>query len=311
MAGQMTLERQAVLVTGASGFIGSHLCAKLMDMGAIVHGVSRSERGSEANGMRWWTSSLQEEDKVIGLLKAVKPDIIFHLSACVTGSRDPSVILPTFRSNLASTVTLLAALRQTGCGRVVLAGSMEEPLSGGTEPSSISPYAASKWAGSTYGRMFHALYGLPIVILHLFMVYGPGHLDPKKLVPYVTLSFLKNEVPGLSSGKRQADWVYIDDVVDGLVAGARVAGIAGQTFDIGTGTLTSVSGIVERLRVLTKTNVLPLFGAQADRPYENVRVADVTRSCERLGWKSRVDVGDGLRRTVDWYRERTRKGDIA
>jgi UDP-glucose 4-epimerase len=318
----MTVKGKSVLVTGAHGFIGSHLCAKLRDQGANVHGVSRAEhpagfrRGLGGDGstvvgdVTWWTSSLQDEEEIGGLLRSIKPDIVYHLSGCVTGSRDGAVVLPTFRSNLVSTVTLLAALQKVGCERIILAGSMEEPAPGRTDPASVSPYAASKWSSSIYGRMFYALYGLPVVIPQIFMVYGPGQRDLKKLVPYVTVSFLKNEDPQLCSGSRQVDWLYIDDAVDGFVACGGAADIAGQTLDIGSGTLMSVRGVVETLRLLTGTDASPHFGSQADRPFEIVRAADANDAFERLGWKSQVNVEEGLRRTVAWYQKRIRNGEI-
>ena len=82
-----------------------------------------------------------------------------------------------------------------------------------------SPYAAAKWAASGYGRMFHELYGAPVVILRPFMTYGPGQA-PSKLIPAVTLSLLRGERPKLSSGKARADWVYIGDVIEGFIAAA-------------------------------------------------------------------------------------------
>jgi nucleoside-diphosphate-sugar epimerase len=309
MPDQVTIAKKRVLVTGAGGFIGSHLCGKLKILGAEIHGISRAERPKVTNDMTWWTSNLQEEDEVHGLLKSIKPDIVYHLSSCVSGSRDPAIVLPIFRSNLVSTVTLLTALEKIGCERVVLAGSMEEPDSSQTDLSSISPYAASKWASSIYGRLFHTLYDLPVVILHVFMVYGPGQMDLKKLVPYVTLSFLRNEAPKLSSGSRQVDWIYIDDVVEGFISSAQAAGISGHTLDIGSGVLTSVHGIVEELRGLTRTSARPDFKALDDRPFENVRTADVKSSFELLGWRTQVSVQEGLRRTVSWYHEQLSKGE--
>ena len=297
-----------VLVTGASGFIGTHLCKRLRGIGAEVHGVSRAKRLSGSKDIKWWKSNLRQEAEVCELMKLIKPDIVYHLSGCVTGSHNSEMVLPTFHSYLVSTVNLLTALNAVGCERIILVGSMEEPAPHQTNLSSISPYAASKLASSLYGRMFHALYHLPIVILHVFMVYGPGQMDVQKLVPYATISFLKNTAPKLTSGRRQIDWIYIDDVIDGLVASAQATEISGYTIDIGSGTLTTVRRVVEELADLIKTSIEPEFGALDDRLHEFVRAADIKTSFDLLGWKSKVDLKDGLGHTVRWYANQIGRG---
>jgi nucleoside-diphosphate-sugar epimerase len=136
------------------------------------------------------------------LLGTRKPDIVFHLAGCAAGARDPRLVIPTFQSNLATTVNILMATGEYGTSRVVLPGSFEEPEEATVSPS--SPYAASKWAASTYARMFHSLFGTP------------------ELVPYTILSLLRGKSPRLSSGRRKVDWIYIDDVIDGLLLLAQI-----------------------------------------------------------------------------------------
>ena len=100
------------------------------------------------------------------------------------GAPDLQHVLPAFQSNLQTTVNLLVSLAEVGCARMITTGSLVEPEEGlRTIPN--SPYAAAKWAASDYARMFHALYGFPVAIARVFMVYGPGQLDETKLVPYV------------------------------------------------------------------------------------------------------------------------------
>jgi nucleoside-diphosphate-sugar epimerase len=151
--------------------------------------------------------------------------------------------------------------------------------------------------------MFHALYGLDVVILRVFMVYGPGQNDLQKLIPYAIQRLLRGESPKLSSGQREVDWIYVDDVVEGFLAAARANGVAGQTVDIGSGTLESIRAVVERLgRQINPT--IPLhFGALTDRPLEQVRVADTKRSQAMIRWRPTVSLDDGLTRTVDFYRQ--------
>jgi UDP-glucose 4-epimerase len=292
-----------VLVTGGTGFIGSHLVARLAQTGAEVHAVSRQDVPHAAKMVRWWQADLAELAAVQGLVRAVRPAVIFHLASHVAGARDLALVIPTFASNLTSTVNLLTAAAEIGDARVVLAGSMEEPESGAEVP--CSPYAAAKFAASGYARMFHALFGLPVVTLRLFMVYGPGQRDLNKLVPYVILSLLRGEPPRLMSGDRAVDWIFVADVVDALMAAARARGIDGARIDVGSGELVTVKEIVERLVAIINPGVEPRFGAVPDRVHERISVADVRRSQSLLGWQPSMLLDGGLRRTVDWYRATT------
>jgi nucleoside-diphosphate-sugar epimerase len=165
----------------------------------------------------------------------------------------------------------------------------------------------TKWASSAYARMFHALYRLPVVILRVFMVYGPAQRDMRKLMPYVVLSLLKGDVPKLTSGQRPVDWIYVDDVVEALLASGLAGHVEGETIDIGSGKLETVKTVVEQLVRLIGSDVAPAFGASPDRPLEQVRVADTKLAEELLGWTPQVPLDEGLKRTVAWYEQNLRE----
>jgi len=281
MTSNTPLAGRRALVTGASGFIGSALCRQLSQTGMEVHGVSRTERAATDYCAHWRSCRLDDIESVRALFKAARPDFVFHL---------------------ASTVNLLTAATELGCQRILLASSLEEPEPGPGDPIPSSPYAAAKFAASAYGRMFHALYHTPVTILRLFMVYGPGQLDLRKLVPYVTLSLLKGQTPELSSGVRKVDWIYVDDVVAGYLAAATAKGVEGSTIDLGSGRLDTVRTVVEELVGLINPRVQPLFGSIPERALEQVRRANVEESFHRLGWRAQVGLREGLGRTAAWYR---------
>jgi nucleoside-diphosphate-sugar epimerase len=288
-------------VTGASGFIGSRLCTVLAAAGAEVHGISRKAR--DTDGVRWWNGDLAEPGFASRVLAAVHPDWVFHLAGLPSGSRELSAVRETLKDDFLTTVEVLIAACEHGRPRVVLGGSMEEwsPEDPGHVPS--SPYSAAKSAGSAYARMFHGLYDLPVVHLRIFMVYGPGQPDRTKLVPYTIETLLRGDAPQLSSGTRQVDWIYVDDVVHGLIAAALADGVEGQTLDLGSGTEVSIAELAELLAHLVGGPSAPSLGARPDRPLERRRVADVARARELMGWQPTTSLEDGLARTIRWLRD--------
>lgn len=290
-----------ILLTGAAGFIGWHLCCRLSALGLEIHATSRHERPRLDGEPVWWQADMADFAAASRIFSAVKPDIVVHLAGMTGARADRDLVLPAYHSLATSTVNVLMQASQHACRRVILFGSLNEPVPTLQAPTPTSPYAAAKWIGSAYGRMFHALYGTPIVNLRPFMTYGPAQARAK-LVPSVTLSLLKGESPHLSSGRVRGDWVYIDDVVDAFIIAVATPGIEGQTFDLGTGLLTSQRALVETLLAVMASQVIPQFGAIPDRPHEQEIVADTAPAFERLGWRATTSLEDGLRKTAAWYK---------
>jgi nucleoside-diphosphate-sugar epimerase len=135
------------------------------------------------------------------------------------------------------------------------------------------------------------------------MVYGPGQEDRTKLVPATALAFLRGEPPRLASGRRPVDWIYVDDAVAGLAALGAAPSVEGERIDLGSGRLVTIREVVEKLGAIAGARVEPLFGALPDRPGERPRAADVAATRRRLGWAPAVELDEGLRRTVDFYRK--------
>lgn len=306
--GDPGLKGKRVLVTGGRGFIGSALCRRLEDTGAKVYTVSRTPPRDQSGDLDL-VGDLTSIDETRKIFRNVQPNHVFHLASHVVGIRSPDVVLSTYHNNLTSTLNVLVAAHGNHCERVILTGSLEEPMPSHDWPVPSSPYAASKLAAGAYGRMFYALFGLSIVILRVFMVYGPGQRDEKKLVPYVITSLLRGEKPSLMSGQRAVDWVYVDDVVEAFMHAATASGADGATLDVGTGNLVSVRDVVERLFVLLKSSSLPEFGGIPDRPMEQTCRADVAKTGALIHWAPKVPLDEGLQFTIDWYRNRVHKAD--
>jgi len=291
-----------ILVTGATGFIGSRLVDRLCDGGAEVHAVSRSHQPEEVRDIRWWRIDLEDDAAVVRLFASIKPEVVFHLGGHVTGRPSPELVMPTLKANLITTIGVLEAARRVGCSRVVLPVSSTEPELGPDEDPPTSPYAASKWASWGYTRMFHSLWDVPAVLLRTTMVYGPGQSDPRKLIPAVVTSLLDGSMPRLSSGGARYDWVYIDDVIDAMLLAASAPGFVGETVEVGSGDLVSVRAVVERLGQVAAPGVACVFGEVPDRPSPPPRAADAARTQKLLGWRADTGLDEGLERTVAWFR---------
>jgi nucleoside-diphosphate-sugar epimerase len=302
MKDQSLISDQKVMVTGASGYIGPHLCHRLLHIGANVFAVSRTSPSITNKRLQWYQTDLSDFKAVQKLLKHTKPDVIFHLAGYAVGGREIGLVLPTFHSNLTSTVNLLIGVTEFGSKKIILSGSLEEPDEGTGEQVPSSPYAAGKWAASGYARMFHRLYGTPIVNLRLFMTYGPGKQAPNKLVPYVIKSLLNQKAPKLSSGQREIDWIFIDDVIDGIITSAEADDVLGCTIDIGSGKAVSIQNLVQKLIGIIDPKMKALYGALAERPIEQVKVADMQSTYKKIGWKPTISLDEGLAKTVEWYR---------
>jgi UDP-glucose 4-epimerase len=290
------LTGRRTLVTGGAGFIGSRLCTRLQMIGAEVYATSRRSSPPQ-NGAHWLQADLADLDAARAAVKVSRPDVVFHLAGRVEGGRELELVAPILRDSLIGTVNLLSAAAEQGCNRVVIAGSMEEPV--GDDASPPSPYAAAKSAASLYARMFRTLYSLPVVLLRIFMVYGPGQQEPR-LIPYVIGSFARGEQPRLTSGTRAIDWVYVDDVVEAFVAAARADGVEGPPIDVGSGTRVTIRELVGTIAAKMGTEMEPVFGAFPDRPLETSNVADLSRAEHVLGWRPATSLEDGLERTIAW-----------
>lgn len=306
LGGELPLRR--VLITGASGFIGAHLADALAGAGVHVVGTSQQVRQvgrvgqarhvGSGSGPTWLAGDLSDPGFAEECMNSANPDAVFHLAGTVTGSRALEQVLPTYHSLLTSTVNLLSAAAGWGDPVVVLVGSLEEPDRGSTAPAN-SPYAAAKEASRRYAEMFHSLFGTRVVNTRVAMAYGPADPNHARLVPYLIDCFRRGDLPRLSSGGRKADWIYIDDVVRGLVAAATCPHAVGGTIDVGTGVTSSVRDVVA---LIARTMGVPGdgdWGSLPDRADERRTPADVAATARRCGWTFAVDLDEGIRRTVE------------
>ncbi len=307
------------LVTGAAGFIGSTLVDRLLADGHSVVGVDDLSSGNSTNlgqaerhdVFEFVKADIVDAD-LTGLLSDTKPEVIFHLAAQISVSR--SVDEPQFDAsvNVVGTVRLAEAARQAGVRKIIHTSSggsvygvpPEYPTNEETPVNPSSPYAASKVCGEVYLKMYRNLHGLDSSYIAPANVYGPRQ-DPHGEAGVVAI-FARALLAGkptkiFGDGSDTRDYVFVDDVVDGFV---RVAGEAGggERFNVGTGVETSTRQL---------HSAIALAAGKPDEPeFHPPRLGDIRRSCldvtrakNVLGWAPRVQLVDGVSRTVDYFRQ--------
>ena len=291
-----------ILVTGATGFIGWHLCSSLVALDAEVHGLSRSADAAKmAPGCQAWAVNLSDIKAVRSAIAHIQPQLIYHLAGLVTARQELDLVLPMLENNLVGTVHLLQAVAETGGSPIVVASSSEELSATSLDRTPNSPYATAKTAGTMYARMFHKVYNLPVTVAQLFMSYGPRQASTK-LIPYAIGAFLRGENPQLSSGDRVCDFVYVGDIVRGLLKAGIYPNLSGQTVALGTGKGTRIREVIELIAELLGSPIKPEFGAMRDRIGEQPQVADIT-TWQMLDWQPLWQLQDGLIETLAWYRK--------
>jgi nucleoside-diphosphate-sugar epimerase len=307
-----------VLITGATGFIGGLLAQRLAQAGAALWtGVLPGEAPERVAALPLHAEriavEMRDADSVRKVLAAAAPEVIFHLAAVGVSDRgvDPELVLAV---NTGGVVHLLEALRTTAgngeCApRVVLVGTCYEYGANGSSDFDLclDPfdfYAASKIAAWAFGRAYWRVCGLPVVTVRLFQVYGPGQ-PAHTLVPAAISAALAGRDFPMTLGEQQRDFVYVEDVVEGLLAAALAPGVEGQALDLGTGMAHALRQVVEQIWALAGGTGQVLAGALPYRRGEALAlVANAARAAELTGWRAHTDLEDGLRQTIHEYATR-------
>lgn len=293
----MNYAGKTILITGAGGFLGRHLTYRTAAAGCAVHCVARARPSGAGGNIRFHSVDLRDAGETCALFRAVKPDVVFHFASASGGSKDLDNVLPHLQNDIDTTVNCLVAAQKAGTGRIIIPGSTDEPaLGSSTIPD--SPYAMAKTTCVNFGKMFHNLYGTPVVICRIFMAYGPGQKS-RKVLHYIIRSMLAQEPPQLSSGARMVDWVYIDDTIDALMLSGLASGVEGKTLEIGSGELVSINEIARKVQRLIPNS--PPAEAGAEPFYGSVRAADLDAAARYIQWSPKTSLDSGLRATVQWY----------
>jgi len=309
------------LVTGGAGFIGSHVCERLLDTGHAVWAFDdlnnfydpqikrRNLRDlqSLARPFEFTHGDLTDRAALDELFGGVKFDQVIHLAARA-GVR-PSLAEPALyqRVNVEGTVNVLEAARTTGVKKITIASSSsvygvnaKVPFAEG-DPifSAISPYAASKLACEALGHVYHPIYGLDVVMLRFFTAYGPRQRPDLAIHKFAKLIQAGKPIPVFGDGSTARDYTYISDIVDGVLACTRQT-FGYEIFNLGESQTVELSRLIELLEEnLGKKAIIDWQPTQpGDVPQT---FADITKARELLGYDPQTKIEEGLKKFSAWF----------
>ena len=314
----MDWKSKKVLVTGAGGFIGSHLAEKLVALGsdvqAFVRYNSRNDYGlievlpeDIRDEITVVVGDLRDSDSVNNAVKNV--DVVFHLGASI--SIPYSYVSPNsfVATNVVGALNVLNAVKEYNVQKMVHTSSSEVygtaryvPIDEEHPLQAQSPYAASKTGADKLAESYHLSYGLPVAVVRPFNTYGPRQ-SSRAVIPTIIMQALTKDEVKLGATTPTRDFNYVADTVSAFIKSAESPKAVGQVMNFGSGKEISIGDLAEKIIFLTGRNVNVVCDEERIRP-ENSEVnrllADSAKARELLGWEPQFSLTDGLRNTINW-----------
>jgi dTDP-glucose 4,6-dehydratase len=312
-----------VLVTGAGGFIGSHLTERLVELGAKTRAFVRySSSGSwgwldespRKNDVEIVLGDIRDQDTVAHALDGV--DIIFHLAALIAIPYSYEAPLSYVRTNVEGTLNVLQAARRAGSERVVHTSTSEVYGTARTVPidenhplQGQSPYSASKIGADKIAESFHLSFGLPVVTVRPFNTFGPRQ-SARAVIPTIITQALNSSEIRLGNLEPTRDLNFIADTVSGFIKAAETPKAIGETINLGTGREISIGDLAALILKLMNRDI-PIALEDARMRPENSEVdrlcADSRKGQSILGWEPQYSLEAGLATTIEWIRENSER----
>ena len=300
-----------VLVTGATGFIGSHMAQRMTEENARVSVLARE------NSNRWrlegieddiaiYKADIRDSRQVGNCLKKIKPDYVFHMSAYGVDSRQKDYFVAA-KTNILGIVNLMTSLQQTGCEKFLNIGSCmeygdkKEIIKEDAVLKPFNIYGSTKAAATIMAHQMALQNGINIVTLRAFGVFGENE-GKHKFFPHLILSLLTGSKVNLTACEQYRDYCYIEDIIDGFMLAAKDKKSKNEVFNIGSGTIHPLKYYVDTVYGLMKNSGQPNYGAIPYRPDEVWKPhPDIGKIRNLLKWQPKFSLKEGLLRTIAWY----------
>ena len=302
-----------VLVSGGSGFLGGHLVGYIRRKGATVIALGH-QRVSVLEHSRGEcehiVQDISDKGQVTRIVAAYRVDLVYHLAAQAIGSVAQQCPTATLETNVQGTWNILEACRTLKVPAIIASsdkayGNSSPPYVEKTPLSPMGIYETSKACADMIARSYHLTYNLPIAITRCANIYGGGDRNFTRIIPYAVSQALRKEPTVIwGDGTSKRDYIYIDDVVNAyiLLAEALMQGkFAGEAFNFGTGIATSLIDLVHLINRIAGVDIEPVVQGKETGEIKE-QWLDCSKARDKLGWKPKFSLEQGLRRTVGWYK---------
>ncbi len=303
------------LVTGGAGFIGSHLAARLVELGHDVRVLDDLSTGQRSNiaaiedAIDFVEGDLRDGQTCDRACEGI--DVVFHQGAIPSVPLSVEKPLASHEANVNGTFNILSAAHRQRCRRLVYAASSSaygdidvSPKHEGLNPEPLSPYAVQKLTGELYARAFYECFGLQTLSMRYFNVFGPRQ-DPKSqyaaAIPAFVTTILANRPPTIyGDGQQTRDFSYIENILHANLLAAEVDQTCGQVINIACGQAVSVNLVIRRVNELLGKKIEPDYAPPRKGDVKH-SLADVRLAKELIGYEPQVDFEEGLRLAIDYY----------
>ncbi|HLI30216.1 MAG TPA: SDR family oxidoreductase [Terriglobia bacterium] len=310
------------LITGGSGFIGSHTADEILRRGGEVRVLDNLSTGRRenlahiSNRIEFFELDIRELDAIRPVFEGV--DYVVHLAALPSVPRSVADPITSNAINITGTLNVLVAARDAKVKRLVFSASSsaygdnpEFPRRETQMPRPLSPYALGKLAGEYYCQLFTQLYGLEAVALRYFNIFGPrqNHHSPYTGVLSIFITaFLKGETPTIfGDGEQSRDFTYVANAVKATLLACTAPGAAGKVINVGVGEQFTLNRTVAMLNEIMGLSVKPKYGPPRAGDVRD-SLADITLARQALGYEPDFRYEEGLRKTIEWYRQELAAG---